>query len=71
MEPEMVAAHVEAAYGNLVEKLEQTSGTTAQSFDLGWRFLEKIVQLPLAMPADGDAERDGLLRLALPNRRGG
>ncbi len=51
MEPEMVAAHVEAAYGNLVAKLEQTSGTTAQSFDLGWRFLEKIVQLPLAMPA--------------------
>jgi KAP family P-loop domain len=50
MEPEMVAAHVEAVYGDLVQKLEQTSGTGSQAFDLGWRFLEKIVQLPLALP---------------------
>ena len=50
MGPEMVAAHIEAAYGDLVQKLEQTSGTSSQAFDLGWRFLEKIVQLPLALP---------------------
>lgn len=51
MEPEMVAAHVEAVYGDLVKKLDQTSGAAGQAFDLGWRFLEKIVQLPLAVPA--------------------
>ncbi len=50
MEPEMVAAHVETVYGDLVHKLEETSGATGQAFELGWRFLEKIVQLPLAVP---------------------
>jgi hypothetical protein len=44
MEPDMVAAHVEAAYGTLAERFKG-------EFDLGWRFLEKIVQLPLTLPA--------------------
>lgn len=47
MEPDMVAAHVEAAYGNLAQRLEQHG----DAFELGWRFLEKIVQLPLTLPA--------------------
>ena len=52
MEPEMVAAHIEAAYTDLVQKLSETSGrTTTEEPSLGWRFLEKIVQLPLALPA--------------------
>jgi hypothetical protein len=46
MEPEMVAAHIEAAYSELVKELADTSPSA-----LGWRFLEKIVQLPLALPA--------------------
>jgi KAP family P-loop domain len=46
MEPEMVAAHIEAAYSGLVKALADTSPSA-----LGWRFLEKIVQLPLALPA--------------------
>jgi KAP-like P-loop domain-containing protein len=46
MEPAMVAAHIEAAYSGLAEALADT-GPSA----LGWRFLEKIVQLPLALPA--------------------
>jgi KAP family P-loop domain len=50
MEPEMVAAHIEAVYTDLAQKLE-TSGRPAQAPGLGWRFLEKIVQLPLALPA--------------------
>jgi hypothetical protein len=49
MEPDMVAAHVEAAYGSLVQRFEAQGG----AFDLGWRFLEKIVQLPLTLPALG------------------
>jgi hypothetical protein len=46
MEPEMVAAHIKAAYSELAEALADTSPSA-----LGWRFLEKIVQLPLALPA--------------------
>jgi hypothetical protein len=48
MEPDMVAAHVEAAYGTLVARFERRG---ADTIDLGWRFLEKIVQLPLTLPA--------------------
>jgi len=51
MEPEMVAAHIEAAYSDLVQKLDETRNRTSQLPGLGWRFLEKIVQLPLALPA--------------------
>ncbi|GGL09565.1 hypothetical protein Sme01_00530 [Sphaerisporangium melleum] len=54
MEPEVVAAHVEAAYQDLARSLpdpaEERSG-------LGWRFLEKIVQLPLSVPVLDDDER--------------
>ncbi|MDH2424529.1 P-loop NTPase fold protein [Sphaerisporangium sp. TRM90804] len=54
MEPEVVAAHVEVAYADLARSLpvpaEDRSG-------LGWRFLEKIVQLPLSVPLLDDADR--------------
>ncbi|MGW4639761.1 P-loop NTPase fold protein [Sphaerisporangium sp. NPDC004334] len=54
MEPEVVAAHVEVAYRDLARSLpasaEERSG-------LGWRFLEKIVQLPLSVPMLDDGER--------------
>ncbi|MFC4589740.1 KAP family NTPase [Sphaerisporangium corydalis] len=54
MEPEVVAAHVEVAYRDLAGSLpagaEERSG-------LGWRFLEKIVQLPLSVPAPDDGAR--------------
>jgi KAP family P-loop domain/Papain family cysteine protease len=46
IEPEMVAAHIEAAYADLVVKLASAGG----SADLGWRFLEKFIQLPLTLP---------------------
>ncbi|MGI5490742.1 KAP family P-loop NTPase fold protein [Microtetraspora malaysiensis] len=52
MEPDVVAAHVEVAYQDLAEAMpaDLRSG-------LGWRFLEKIVQLPLSLPALEDAHR--------------
>ncbi|GLW97201.1 P-loop NTPase fold protein [Microtetraspora sp. NBRC 16547] len=52
MEPEVVVAHVEVAYQGLAEAMpgELRSG-------LGWRFLEKIVQLPLSLPVLEDAHR--------------
>ena len=50
MEPEMVAAHVEAAYGDLLTKIEETRTAKGEAIDLGWKFLEKFVQLPLTLP---------------------
>lgn len=52
MEPEVVVAHVEAAYRDLVETLPDGGRS-----GLGWRFLEKIVQLPLSVPLLDDADR--------------
>jgi hypothetical protein len=46
MEPEVVAAHVEVAYRGLAETMPAGPGA-----GLGWRFLEKIVQLPLSVPS--------------------
>ncbi len=42
MEPHVVAASVEVAYKDLTAQLGETS--------IGWRFLEKIVQLPISLP---------------------
>jgi hypothetical protein len=50
MEPEMVAAHIEVAYQALEERL-RTSDYWGEAGMLGWRFLDKIVQLPLSLPA--------------------
>jgi KAP family P-loop domain len=49
MEPEMVAAHIEVAYQALGERL-RTSDYWGEAGMLGWRFLDKIVQLPLSLP---------------------
>jgi hypothetical protein len=50
MEPEMVAAHIEVAYQALEERL-RTSDYWGETGMLGWRFLDKFVQLPLSLPA--------------------
>ncbi|TYK46711.1 P-loop NTPase fold protein [Actinomadura decatromicini] len=62
MEPGAVAAHVEVAYQDLVKA--QRDGRLAGDWStLGWRFLEKIVQLPLSVPAPGgNGEIDDYLR---------
>ncbi|MEU4833961.1 P-loop NTPase fold protein [Streptosporangium sp. NPDC023615] len=52
MEPEVVVAHIEAAYPELAGTLPGTGRS-----GLGWRFLEKIVQLPLSVPLLDDADR--------------
>lgn len=45
MEPDLVAAQIYVAYEKLFSRLgEERAG------DLGWRFLEKMVQLPVALP---------------------
>jgi KAP family P-loop domain/EVE domain len=45
MEPDLVAAQIHIAYEKLFQRLGEDGGE-----DLGWRFLEKMVQLPLALP---------------------
>jgi hypothetical protein len=50
IEPAVVAAHVEVAHKDLVERLKGDRLSDEESSTLGWRFLEKIVQLPLSVP---------------------
>ena len=49
VEPAVVAAHVELAYKDLAHSFGR-HGLAGRSSTLGWRFLEKIVQLPLSLP---------------------
>jgi hypothetical protein len=58
VEPAVVAAHVEVAYKDLVDNLKQ-SQLSGQWSTLGWRFLEKIVQLPLSLPLPVDQTQVG------------
>src|SRR5262249_22773237 len=45
MEPDLVAAQIHVAYEKLFDRLgEERAG------DLGWRFLEQMVQLPVGRP---------------------
>ena len=46
----MVAAHIEAAYADLVARMRERTGKTGGAVQLGWQFLEKFVQLPLTLP---------------------
>ena len=55
MEPDLVAAQIHVAYESLFNRLEEEHG------DLGWRFLEKMVQLPLALPEPGDQQVERFL----------
>lgn len=55
MEPAVVAAHIQAAYQGLEEHLP-TDRLDSESAPLGWRFLEKIVQLPLSLPPTRSGE---------------
>ncbi|MFE6923361.1 P-loop NTPase fold protein [Nocardia sp. NPDC057663] len=50
MEPRVVAAHIEVAYSDLNTAL-QVGHARGDWASLGWRFLEKIIQLPLSLPA--------------------
>ena len=53
MEPDLLAAHVEVAYKDLVAALRE-GHEQADWETMGWRFLDKIVQLPLSLPPVGD-----------------
>jgi hypothetical protein len=49
MEPDMVAAHLQVAYKDLAAELN-ARGSSISTDQLGWNFLDKVVQLPLTLP---------------------
>jgi hypothetical protein len=63
MEPAIVAAALEVANSELLEKVREF-GVIDTQVPLGWRFMEKIVQLPLAIPSpDADGAQAYLAHL--------
>ena len=49
MEPHVVAAALEVANSDLIKRMDEL-GLGDRSAPMGWRFMEKIVQLPLVLP---------------------
>lgn len=49
MEPQVIAASIEVAYKDLTTQLNQQPRSYIRNA-IGWRFLEKIVQLPISLP---------------------
>ncbi len=59
MEPDIVAAHIEVAYEKVVSVLREDDAVEWSA--LGWRFLEKMVQLPLSLPVSTPDQVDRYL----------
>src|SRR5512144_112445 len=64
MEPEMVVAHIEAAYKDVVGAPADDEHR-GESRTLGWRFLDEIVQLPISLPALRSEQAGHFLEAAL------
>jgi hypothetical protein len=58
MEPGMVAAALEVANNDVIEKAQKL-GLLDRTAPVGWRFMEKIVQLPIVIPPPTDTDRRG------------
>jgi len=56
MEPGMVAAALEVANKDVIQKAEEM-GLVDRTAPVGWRFMEKIVQLPIMIPRPTEAGR--------------
>jgi phospholipase C len=64
MEPDVVAADIEVAYQGQMARLNDRPA--AHGWDtLGWRFLDKIVQLPLSLPTVDKQLRTNFVRSLL------
>jgi hypothetical protein len=57
MEPGMVAAALQVANKDVIDKAEEM-GVTDQTVPVGWRFMEKIVQLPIMIPPPTKGGKD-------------
>ena len=60
MEPDLVAAQIEVAYKDLFEAVARDAPARERG-SLGWRFLEKMVQLPLSLPPPEPAQVNELV----------
>jgi len=65
MEPHIVAAALEVANADLIKRLGEL-GFGDESAPMGWRFMEKIVQLPLALPPPTKIGMDKYLNTLAP-----
>ncbi|SDZ32368.1 KAP family P-loop domain-containing protein [Amycolatopsis xylanica] len=66
IEPHVIAAHIDVAYREVGERLENHS----KNEQFGWRFLEKIIQLPVGLPTlDSDETMDQYLRALVGDER--
>jgi len=61
MEPGMVAAALEVANKDVIDKAHAI-GVSDETVPVGWRFMEKIVQLPIMIPPPTKGGRDSYLR---------
>jgi KAP family P-loop domain len=61
MDPDVVAARLEAAYGELLEGVDVDDSGWSTS---GWRFLERTAQLPLSIPTPRQDELFALIEPA-------
>lgn len=61
MEPGMVAAALEVANKDVIEKA-QVFGLVDRTAPVGWRFMEKIVQLPIMIPPPTTEGRKGYVK---------
>jgi hypothetical protein len=64
VESAVVAAHIEAQHKDLLSRLK-LSDLGGDWMALGWRFLEKIVQLPFTLPRPGEGEAERYLNTLL------
>jgi KAP family P-loop domain len=60
MEPDLVAAQIEVAYKDLFAAVAKDAPARERG-SLGWRFLEKMVQLPLSLPPPEPAQVSDLV----------
>jgi hypothetical protein len=60
MEPGMVAAALEVANKDVIRKATQM-GLVDATAPVGWRFMEKVVQLPIMIPPPTSAARNGYI----------
>jgi WD40 repeat protein len=72
LDPATVAAHLESHLPAIAQRAQEDPVTYRQLRHMGWRFMEKIVDLPVRLPRVTDTAMTNYLnQLLLTNRQGG
>lgn len=70
MDPNVVAAHIESGYTSVIDVLKGQRVST-DATEIGWRFLDKFIQLPISLPEpDRDNAISGYVKSLLGDRSG-